>query len=321
MVRLGALIPSYRMAAATYTELVGLSVAAATLEEVTVVAGHRLSEVEATLAEASVAVPTRDDPPALPGHSGAEEGSPAHVCVSLDGAKVNTTDGWREVKTVAVSEVEPLAQPAPDGTRMRLVHQSYRAGFWEAKEFATVQWAEAKRRGVEQAKRVTSVNDGAEGIWLIVLLCYPTALAIVDWWHVVDRLWKVGNLVGGQGTAASAAWVKARKDELWQGQVAAVCAALTALTPSSAETQKEVRLLGEYLRTHADRMRYQEFRDLGEPVGSGTVESACKNVVGTRLKRGGMRWKVERAEAVLAARCAILSDRWPQAWEAQRTAA
>jgi hypothetical protein len=321
MVRLGALIPSYRMAATTYTELVGLSVAAATLEEVTVVVGQRLNEVEGTLAEASVALPLVDDPPGLPSHAGAGEAAPAHLCISLDGAKVNTTEGWREVKTVAVSAVEPLAQPAPDGTRMRLVQHSYRAGFWEAKEFATVQWAEAKRRGVEQAARVTSVNDGAEWIWLIVLLCYPTARAIVDWWHVVDRLWQVGNLVGGQGTTASAAWVKARKEELWQGHVAAVGAALTALTPRSAETQKDVRLLGEYLRTHAERMRYQEFRDRGEPVGSGTVESACKNVVGTRLKRGGMRWKVERAEAVLAVRCAILSDRWPHAWEAQRQVA
>jgi hypothetical protein len=321
MVRLGALIPSYRMAAVTYTELVGLSVAAATLEEITVVAGQRLNEVEAIRADASVALPPRDEAPARPAPPGSADAAPAHLCISLDGTKVNTTGGWREVKTVAVSEVEPLAQPTADGTRMRLAQHSYRAGFWEAKEFATVQWAESKRRGVERAQRVTSVNDGAEWIWLIVLLCYPTALAIVDWWHAVDRLWKVAHIVWGQGTAASALWVKARKDELWQGQVTAVCAALAALTPGSAEVQKEVRLLGEYLRTHADRMRYQEFRDLGEPVGSGTVESACKNVVGTRLKRGGMRWKVERAEALLTVRCALLSDRWTQAWEAQRTAA
>src|SRR5207245_4741424 len=58
MARLGALIPSYRMAAATYTELVGLSVAAATVEEVVVVAGRRLQEIEATDAAASVALPT-----------------------------------------------------------------------------------------------------------------------------------------------------------------------------------------------------------------------------------------------------------------------
>jgi hypothetical protein len=39
------------------------------------------------------------------------------------------------------------------------------------------------------------------------------------------------------------------------------------------------------------------------------------------MKGAGMRWKVERAEAVLALRCAILSDRWQDAWDSQRKVA
>lgn len=319
MARLGVLIPSYRLAAETFSELVGLSVASATLEEVATLAGRRLLDVEATEAEEAMALPTRDFlGPAL---SQSCEPQPEHLCISMDGAKVNTLEGWREVKTVAVSEVEWRKEPEPDGTRVRLVNHSYRAGFWEAKEFAQEQYAEAKRRGAEQAKRLSSVNDGAEWIWGIVLLCYPLALQVVDWWHAVDRLWKVGNLVFGQGSELASAWVKARKDELWKGEVAKVIAALEGLKAGSEEASKEVRLLREYVRRHAERMRYQEFREAGEPVGSGTVESACKNVVGTRLKRGGMRWKVERAEGVLALRCAILSDRWHDAWDSQRKAA
>jgi len=58
MARLGVLIPSYRLAAETFNELVGLSVAEATLEEVTTVAGRRLFEVEATTAEEAMVVPT-----------------------------------------------------------------------------------------------------------------------------------------------------------------------------------------------------------------------------------------------------------------------
>ncbi|MCL4370038.1 MAG: hypothetical protein M1380_03925, partial [Chloroflexi bacterium] len=58
MARLGALIPFYRMAAGTYAELVGLSVSASTLEEVTTVAGRRLLELEADGARASVALPS-----------------------------------------------------------------------------------------------------------------------------------------------------------------------------------------------------------------------------------------------------------------------
>ncbi len=245
----------------------------------------------------------------------------------MDGVKVNTTEGWREVKTVAISEVARLEKPQPDGTvdgtKVELVNHSYRAGFWEAKEFGEVQYLEAKRRGVERARRVTSVNDGAEWIWALVLLCYPLAIQVIDWWHAVERLWKVGNLVFGQGSELASAWVKARKDELWKGEVTRVIAALDGLGggKASEEAQDEVRKLREYLRAHQERMRYEQFREAGEPVGSGTVESACKTVVGTRMKGAGMRWKVGRAEAVLALRCAILSNRWQQAWDSQRKAA
>jgi hypothetical protein len=321
MARVGALIPSYRLAAETFTELVGLRVAPATLEEVTTVAGQRLRDVEATTAAGAMTLPTRDEGLGGPAGPPASAPPPERLCLSMDGAKVNTREGWREVKTVAVSVVEPLEQPEADGTRVRLVNHSYRAGFWEAKEFAQEQYAEATRRGAERAQRLTTVNDGAEWIWAIVLLCYPRALQVVDWWHAVDRLWTVANLVFGQGSDLARAWVKARKDDLWKGEVAQVIAALDGLNPDSEKARDEARLLREYVRTHAARMRYQQFREAGEPVGSGTVESACKNVVGTRLKRGGMRWKVERAEGVLALRCAILSNRWHDAWSSQRKAA
>lgn len=322
MARLGALIPSYRAATGAYTELVGLSVSASTLEEVTTAAGLRLRDVEAATARASVAMPGSEQEVQtgmIDGRPSPE--SPDHLCLSMDGAKMNTLEGWREVKVVSVSDVEELSHPASDGTKVALVNHSYRAGLWDVKEFGEVQWAEAQSRGLETAKRVTTVNDGAPWIWGLVMLCYPESLQVVDWWHVVDRFWKVANLVFGQGTEGAASWVSARKDELWDGHITDVTAALRKLKPRRDETKREVRLLKEYVLTHAERMRYREFRESGAPIGSGTVESACKNVVGSRMKRGGMRWKPERAEGVLALRCALLSDRWQEAWDNQRRAA
>lgn len=322
MARLGALIPSYRLAMETYTELVGLNASASTLEEITTVAGQRLRDVEAAIARESAGLPMIEEVgPTRVESAGPPLKKPDHLCISLDGAKVNTTEGWREVKVVSVSDVEELSEAAADGTRVTLANHSYRAGFWEAKDFGEEQWAEAQSRGVERAKRVTSVDDGAPWIWGLILMCYPAALQVVDWWHVVERLWKVANLVLGQGTEAAGVWMEARKDELWEGRVLAVIAALGKLEPRGEDAKEEVRLLAEYLRTHAGRMRYREFRESGAPVGSGTVESACKNVVGSRMKRGGMRWKVERAEGVLALRCALLSGRWKEAWDKQRPAA
>ena len=54
-------------------------------------------------------------------------------------------------------------------------------------------------------------------------------------------------------------------------------------------------------------MRYPEFRAQGLCVGSGVVEAGCKSIVGSRLKRSGMRWSVAGANAMLALRCSTHS--------------
>ena len=59
------------------------------------------------------------------------------------------------------------------------------------------------------------------------------------------------------------------------------------------------------------------------PVGSGVVESACKRIVGSRLKRSGCRWSKAGANALLAVKCCIDNSRWTDFldWRACRDAA
>ena len=57
-------------------------------------------------------------------------------------------------------------------------------------------------------------------------------------------------------------------------------------------------------------MRYPEFRANGLRISTGGVEAGCENTVGSRFKRGGMRWSVEGANAIPALRCAIPSNRF-----------
>ena len=47
----------------------------------------------------------------------------------------------------------------------------------------------------------------------------------------------------------------------------------------------------------------------------GVVEGACRNVVCGRLKRGGMRWTVDGANAILAPRSCIVSNRFDDFWQ------
>jgi len=45
-----------------------------------------------------------------------------------------------------------------------------------------------------------------------------------------------------------------------------------------------------YFQNHQHKMDYPRYVKNGWQIGSGPVESACKTVVGNRLKGSGMRW-------------------------------
>ena len=61
-------------------------------------------------------------------------------------------------------------------------------------------------------------------------------------------------------------------------------------------------------------MNYPSYVRRGLQIGSGSAESAVKQVVGARINQAGMRWSPEHAEAVAHIRAAILSNRWDNFW-------
>ena len=65
-----------------------------------------------------------------------------------------------------------------------------------------------------------------------------------------------------------------------------------------------------YFTHHESRMKYDRFRAAGYLIGSGTIESGCKQIVTQRLKRSGAQWLVAGAVKTSKARAAWLSGRW-----------
>ena len=61
-------------------------------------------------------------------------------------------------------------------------------------------------------------------------------------------------------------------------------------------------------------MCYGEFQANGLGVLSGVVKAGCKNAIGARLKRSGMHWGVTGANAIIALRCCVLSQRFDDFW-------
>ncbi len=82
-------------------------------------------------------------------------------------------------------------------------------------------------------------------------------------------------------------WLENLRAALWQGDLPTVIAACEKLAPSPTAAQAAT-----YFRNNADRMQYDRFRAQGYMIGSGTVESGCKQIVTQRLKRSGAQWHV-----------------------------
>ena len=130
---------------------------------------------------------------------------------------------------------------------------------------------------------------------------------------------KVANLAYGVQAAKSQPWLSARRQELDEGKVEAVIAAMGRLRPQDGGAQEEVHTEMEYFRVNAERMRYAKFRRQGLFVGSGVVEAGCKIIFGQRLKLSGMHWTIRGANAIIALRCCQLSGRWEAFWESRAT--
>lgn len=236
-------------------------------------------------------------------------------------------EGWKEAKLTTISEVEvrPAAErPAKEGAGSRragdplvkLKGHSYQAGVWDADTMALHQYAEGLRRGIDRCQRLSSVNDGAPWIERITDLNFPEAVQIVDWHHAEGRLWKVSKAVFGERSPEGKGWVEERLDHLWSGEVKKVEAALEELDLGQERWPDEVRQAPGYFAGNRKRMRYDEFRTEGYPIGSGTVESGINTVIHHRMKRPGRGWERSNGQAMLAGLSELHSGRFDQAWKA-----
>lgn len=345
--RLATTQPSFEMAAETLSELARVSISRMTVwrhhEEVT-------SLIEAQLEKEEQEIPAW----VLWKDVGNREWIAArdpiegHVSVSIDGLTVLLRDeGYREVKVVSVSDVvvEPEQAdisvankgkanseertPAERGEQvggrqdgLKLRRHGYRAVLGDKETFATALQVELARRRVQNADKITTVNDGAEWIWDLVHSYLPTRrVEVLDWPHALQNLAKAANAAFGEGSEEARAWLAQRETELWNGERMRLEIALHQLPRRRGERGKAIRQVKNYFDQHWPRLRYDRFRAEGRPIGSGTVESAAKNVVGWRMKRGGQRWSRSGATRMLAALGEVHSRRWPAATQSLLKAA
>lgn len=178
-------------------------------------------------------------------------------------------------------------------------------------EFAQRVQREATRRRFTEAQRQVVIGDGAPWIWNIARELFPNATQIVDKFHAKEHLSDLAKKLYGPGSEKAQQWAERRGQELDAGRFNDLLRAVRR----HAERSDEARRCFQYFHCNRDRMRYPQFEADGLCIGSGVVEAGCKGVVGTRLKRSGMRWTVSGANSIIALRCSKLSGRFQDFWE------
>src|SRR5262249_58599607 len=68
-----------------------------------------------------------------------------------------------------------------------------------------------------------------------------------------------------------------------------------AWVPNQAALQQATPALLNYLCGQRDRLNYALRLHRGEPIGSGLIEGACKQMIGRRMKQTGAQWDVANA--------------------------
>ena len=232
---------------------------------------------------------------------------PESLTISADGLMVNSDGNWTEMKCASLSSEEH--------------GRSTIATMERTEKFGELLYLEAMRRGAGNAGELVCVSDGAPWIWNLAAHHFPDAVEIVDWYHATQHLWQVANAWHGDGTRKARSRVERNKARLMEDGVDRVVSSIKQWKPTDENGQKVKRENLHYFTTNANRMLYATYRELGYPIGSGSVESACKQYGEGRLKQAGMRWKKPGIEAIAHLRSAVLNGRIDNILEAARIAA
>jgi predicted SprT family Zn-dependent metalloprotease len=236
---------------------------------------------------------------------------------SIDGVMTPLKGEWRELKVVSWYEAERVMRSKPrrhHGKRsgqqveeMQTKNISYATDQQDAESFAHLVWATGCQREAERYAEIVFIADGAAWIWRLVEQYYPNAIQIVDWYHACAYLAPIAKAAFADNPQAENDWLEATREDLWQGRIQAVLAACRAVEGLAPEPARKAI---SYYTNNEKRMKYAHLRQQGYLIGSGTVESACKQIALLRLCCAGARWSKDGLLQTAKARAAWLSDAW-----------
>jgi hypothetical protein len=231
------------------------------------------------------------------------------LAMSIDSTSVLIRgEGWRHATAATVSTYDP------HGNRLNTVYigRMPEKGKTQVKRLLEKEVEAIMSK--QQFKYIICIADGARELWRYFRRKYPNAIHVVDFFHVCEHLSKLSELFF-QDPSAAKAWYKKyrtilKEDPNGASKLIRAARYRRSITKENSEIESEIK----YLQTNRTRMNYFELRQNNLPIGSGVVEAACKNLIGARMKKSGMRWTIDGGQTILTLRSLVLSNRWEKFW-------
>jgi len=233
--------------------------------------------------------------------------------VACDATKANTIQsGWRDIKLAVLYD-------------QSVQRKYFVAGLQPAEEFGLTLRRHAAAVGLWDVVEKIAAGDGADWIWKQFDINLPIIdHQVLDYYHLCENIYKAAWRMYPEGSDAGRHWaLQKAKLALGQGGRALLKLLRTELKRDKRRTHRQaMQGLLDYLTKHEDRMDYPQLQAKGIHIGTGILESGCKNVIGKRLKGRGMRWLEQNVAAMACLRTVLASTGcWDRFWDTVARAA
>jgi hypothetical protein len=201
-------------------------------------------------------------------------------------------------------------------------HKQVVSGRDDPARFGLSLWRLAVACGMLACPEVIFISDGGGWCNTVAETYFQETVRILDWYHLSEHVWAAGRALYGPDEKAAARWVADALDYLHEhsgiGLLRHLERCLAARGPSASTADREAleALLG-YVRPRLAITEYVAYRAKGYVIGSGMMESTCKQVVGRRLKGSGMQWSEPGALAMTALIGLRINGSWANFWKSR----
>ena len=136
---------------------------------------------------------------------------------------------------------------------------------------------------------------------------------ILDFIHVLEKVWRVANAYKGEKHPQRQEWVEQQARLLLNSQTQEVIQQWKAILQQDQYTKTQTKHIQDgisYFEKRIDMMDYKTFLEHGYPITTGAVESACGHLVKGRMERNGMHWTKLGAQKILDLRAVSKNGDW-----------